>query len=58
MDTTKHGNSSERGSGDRRVKKQYLKPAFQYERVFETQALACVKKAGVAHCDMSTTKNS
>jgi hypothetical protein len=26
-----------------KVKKSYIKPAFQFERVFETQALTCGK---------------
>ncbi len=29
-----------------RKKKPYQKPAFQYERVFETQALTCGKVSG------------
>jgi hypothetical protein len=32
-------------------KKPYGRPAFQYERVFETMALACLKaNNGVPHC--------
>ena len=32
-------------------KKAYQKPAFRYERVFETMALACGKtNNGVPHC--------
>lgn len=39
--------SSERGAG----KKPYQKPAFRYERVFETMALSCGKKSPVeAQC--------
>jgi hypothetical protein len=28
------------------IKKTYVKPAFRFERVFETQALSCGKIAG------------
>ena len=31
-------------------KKPYQKPSFRYERVFETQALACNKVTGTSHC--------
>jgi hypothetical protein len=37
------------GSGSK-GKKPYQKPAFRYERVFETQALHCGKLAGGGHC--------
>ena len=40
-------------------KKAYVRPAFRFERVFETQALSCGKKSGEAHCISSnSTKNS
>jgi hypothetical protein len=32
-----------------RIKKPYIKPAFRFERVFETQALSCGKMAGQGH---------
>jgi len=33
-------------------KKPYEKPAFRYERVFETTALSCGKTAGTFHCGL------
>jgi hypothetical protein len=43
---------------DRGTKKPYQKPAFQYERVFETMALACGKvSATQAQCRFNR-KNS
>jgi hypothetical protein len=42
-------------SGDKRRaeeqqrKKPYRKPAFQFERVFETQALSCGKIGGISN---------
>ena len=40
------------------AKKQYVKPAFQFERVFETMALACGKiSATQAQC-RGNKKNS
>lgn len=45
---------SERPSGSGKEKKLYQKPAFRYERVFETQALACGKiLSGVNACKFS-----
>jgi hypothetical protein len=36
-----------------KVKKLYQKPAFRYERVFETQALSCGKMVGTtAQCQV------
>jgi len=41
-----------------KAKKLYQKPAFRYERVFETLALTCGKIAGTSpNCD-SSRKNS
>jgi hypothetical protein len=34
---------------EERIKKIYTKPAFRFERVFETQALSCGKMAGQGH---------
>jgi len=31
------------GSAEAKKKKPYVKPSFEYERVFETMALACGK---------------
>jgi hypothetical protein len=37
-----------------KAKKLYQKPAFRYERVFETQALSCGKVAsGINQCGLS-----
>lgn len=43
--TQKKQNSEEKNAGStgRKAKKPYQKPAFQFERVFETMALACGK---------------
>jgi hypothetical protein len=32
------------------ARKPYTKPAFRYERVFETQALSCGKIGGESQC--------
>lgn len=37
------------------IKKTYVKPAFRFERVFETQALACTKTSGRIDCGMKKT---
>jgi hypothetical protein len=34
----------------RREKKPYQKPAFEYEEVFETMALACAKTSDLRRC--------
>jgi hypothetical protein len=39
-------------------KKKYQKPAFRFERVFETQALSCGKVATQGQCIPGTTKTS
>jgi hypothetical protein len=33
-----------RQTDNKRLKKPYVKPSFRFERVFETQALACGKQ--------------
>jgi hypothetical protein len=35
--------AEKRRTDEKGLKKPYLKPAFRFERVFETQALACGK---------------
>ncbi len=42
----KRGSTERRGSERSVRKKPYLKPAFRFERTFETMALACGKMAG------------
>jgi len=42
----------------RNAKKLYQKPAFRYERVFETLALSCGKIAGTSVNCNSNRKNS
>jgi hypothetical protein len=41
-----------------RAKKPYQKPAFRYERVFETQALSCGKVIATLPLCQSSTKTS
>jgi hypothetical protein len=43
--TQKKQNPEEKNAGDKggKTKKTYQKPAFRFERVFETMALACGK---------------
>jgi hypothetical protein len=43
--TQKKQNPEEKNAGNtgQKAKKPYRKPAFQFERVFETMALACGK---------------
>lgn len=36
-------NAHQEKSGPQPVKKTYIKPSFEFERVFETMALACGK---------------
>jgi hypothetical protein len=43
---------------ERKQKKQYQKPAFRYERVFETTALSCGKLAGESPLCNSIRKTS
>jgi hypothetical protein len=39
-------------TSETRKRKQYKSPAFRYERVFETMALACGKmNNGIPHCN-------
>jgi len=40
----------EQPAQERKPKKQYQKPAFRHERVFETTALACGKVVGQGQC--------
>lgn len=40
------------------AKKPYVKPAFRFERVFETQALSCGKVNGFIGQCKSNRKNS
>ena len=42
----------------KQVKKPYTKPAFRFERVFETQALSCGKVIGTTAQCHSNRKNS
>lgn len=49
---------SERKKNARANKKPYEKPAFQYEKVFETLALACGKMAGTSAQCQSQRKSS
>jgi len=43
---------SQQPGNARKAKKLYQKPAFRYERVFETLALSCGKIAGTsANCN-------
>jgi hypothetical protein len=46
------------GSAETKEKKPYVKPSFEYERVFETMALACGKLSSTqAQCRFNR-KNS
>ena len=44
-DVRKSGAADEKtgGSAEAKKKRPYVKPSFEYERVFETMALACGK---------------
>jgi len=44
-------------SAEQKTKKPYSRPAFQYEKVFETMALACGKIGTVGPCGLNS-KNS
>jgi hypothetical protein len=47
------------GGKNDRVRKPYVKPAFQFERVFETMALACGKVSfQQRQCRFGRRKNS
>jgi hypothetical protein len=52
------GNDEERPQQKRKTKKPYLKPAFRFERVFETQALSCGKIGGTSTQCKLNRKNS
>lgn len=43
---------------EKTAKKPYKKPAFQYERVFETMALSCGKIGATSLSCKSSKKNS
>jgi hypothetical protein len=43
---------------EKQTKKPYTKPAFRFERVFETQALSCGKVHGTIGQCKSNRKNS
>jgi hypothetical protein len=53
-----------RDAGNKRLsqkaqtKKPYAKPAFRFERVFETQALTCGKTGAISTQCMLNPKNS
>jgi hypothetical protein len=51
------GKETQPTEGVAKRKKPYLKPEFRYERVFEMQALACVKTPTQGLCGLSG-KNS
>jgi hypothetical protein len=48
----------EKSSEQSIAKKPYQKPSFQYERVFETQAMSCTKLPGQMKCGTSNNKQS
>jgi hypothetical protein len=48
----------ERRLGKHQTKKPYTKPAFRFERVFETQALSCGKIGGISNQCKLNRKNS
>ncbi len=43
---------------EKKTKKPYTKPAFRFERVFETQALTCGKTGATSNQCMLNPKNS
>jgi hypothetical protein len=45
-------NRDERGQAKQVAKKAYTKPAFRFERVFETQALSCGKISHSTICSL------
>lgn len=47
------GEKTQPTGGSAKRKKTYLKPEFRYERVFEMQALACVKTPTQGLCGIS-----
>jgi hypothetical protein len=48
----------QQGCDTGREKRLYQKPAFRYERVFETQALSCGKIVSVIHTCQISRKTS
>jgi hypothetical protein len=47
------GPENKRPTQEKQSKKPYTKPAFRFERVFETQALSCGKIHGLGQCHFS-----
>jgi hypothetical protein len=47
------GPENKRPTQEKQTKKPYTKPAFRFERVFETQALSCGKTHGLGQCHFS-----
>ena len=47
------GPENKRPTQEKQTKKPYTKPAFRFERVFETQALSCGKVHGLGQCHFS-----
>jgi hypothetical protein len=47
------GPENKRPTQEKQAKKPYTKPAFRFERVFETQALSCGKVHGLGQCHYS-----
>ncbi len=51
-------NDNQRNSADEKTRaanparKPYGKPAFRFEQVFETMALACAKAGSQSHCQI------
>jgi hypothetical protein len=56
-DSKTRGEETQPTEGFAKRKKPYLKPEFRYERVFEMQALACLKTPTQGVCGFSK-KNS
>lgn len=42
------GPENQQKTHDKQAKKPYTKPAFRFERVFETQALSCGKTGAIS----------
>jgi len=49
---------NKRATRTQTTKKAYVKPAFRFERVFETQALSCGKIGGISTQCKLNRKNS
>ena len=50
-------NNRTSGPAEAKKKKPYVKPSFEYERVFETMALACGKVRTQSNCRFSPPKS-